>query len=128
MSKTLLVLAASRYQVEAIKAAKRLGLRVVSCDNKPDNPGHLLADRCYQVDTTDMAGILEVAKAEKIDGIIAPCTDVALPTAAYVAEKYNLIAPSYQAAVILTDKWLFRNFMRDIGMPYPNYTSSEDTV
>jgi hypothetical protein len=38
MTKTLLVLAASMYQIPAIETAKRLGYRVITTDNVPDNP------------------------------------------------------------------------------------------
>ena len=90
----LLVLAASHYQCDAIRTAQRLGYRVITTDNRPDNPGHRIADRCFDVDTTDRAGVLAIARAEKIAGVLAPCTDVAMPTAACVAEALGLRGPS----------------------------------
>ena len=53
MPKTILVLAASRYQLPTITSAKRLGYRVITTDNLPENPGHALADVNYLVDTLD---------------------------------------------------------------------------
>ena len=75
--KTLLVLAASRYQIPIITTAKRLGYRVLTIDNVPDNPGHALADQACFIDTTDIQGVLAVARRERVDGVIAACTDVA---------------------------------------------------
>jgi len=121
MSRTLLVLGASLYQVPAIETARELGCRVVVTDNVPENPGHALADRSYHVDTTDRDAVLEVARRERIDGVVAPCTDVAVPTAAWVA--YNLRLPGIPpgAAEVLCDKVLFRDFMRLRGISAPEW-------
>ena len=119
MSKTLLVLAASTYQVPTIQAAKALGYRVVTTDNVAANPGHALADASFGVDTTDPEGVLALARAERIDGIIAPGTDGAVETAAYVAEPLGVPGPSVQAARTLTRKRLFREFLRDAELPCP---------
>ena len=119
MSKTLLVLAASMYQVPAIETAKRLGYRVVTTDNVPTNPGHALADASYQVDTTDLPGVLRLAIKENISGVIAPSTDVAVTTAARVAENLHLPGPSSAAAVLLTQKHAFRDFLKDAGFACP---------
>jgi len=119
MSKTLLVLGASFYQLDTINTAKRLGYRVVVTDNVPANPGHSIADASYVVDTTDRAAVLDLARRERISGIIAPCTDVAVPTAAHVAERLNLPGPPEASADILCSKLLFREFLSNHGLPYP---------
>lgn len=119
MNKTLLVLAASTYQLPVIKTAKQLGWRVITTDNSPSNPGHQLADLSLLVDTTDQEGVLKIAQRECVDGIISPGTDVAVTTAAYVAEVLNLPGPTLHAAQILTDKKAFRNFMKEAGLPTP---------
>jgi len=114
-----MVLAASVYQMPAIEAAKRLGYRVVTTDNVPSNPGHALADASHVVDTTDLRGVLALAEAERIDGIISPGTDVAVETAAFVAERLGLPGPSADAARTFTQKRLFREFLRRAGLPCP---------
>ncbi len=123
MSKALLVLAASIYQVPAIEAAKRLGYRVITTDNVPTNPGHALADASYQVDTTDVEGVLRLAAKEKISGVIAPGTDVAVITASRVAKALGLPGPSPEAAAALTSKLTFRAFLRDAGFACPRVVS-----
>lgn len=128
MSKTLLVLAASTYQLDTIRTAKRLGYRVITTDNRPENPGHALADRAYNADTTDVRAVLQIARAEKIDGVISPCTDVAVPTAADVAHELGLVGVSPDAARILTDKIAFRRFQRDEGLPAPDFFSIPSDV
>lgn len=121
MSKTLLVLAASLYQLPVIRTAKRLGYRVLTTDNTPANPGHALADASFNVDTTDFDAILDLAIAQNISGIIAPATDVAIETVAYVSDNLGLPGPSLEAARILTRKNLFRNFLLERGLPCPRY-------
>jgi biotin carboxylase len=121
MSKTLLVLAASRYQLDAIQMAKKLGHRVITTDNVPSNPGHALADRAYHTDTTALDAVLRIAQEERIDGIISPCTDVSVPTAAYVAESMHLPGSPLKAARIVTDKIAFRRFLEEHDLPRPAY-------
>ena len=121
MSRTLLVLAASRYQLDTIRTAKRLGYRVVTTDNVPDNPGYALADRAYGADTTDIDAVLGIARTEKVDGVIAPCTDVAVVTAAHVARELGLPGVSVEAARIVTDKLAFRQFLEEQRLPRPGF-------
>jgi len=119
MNKTLLILAASSYQLLTIATAKRLGYRVVTTDNVRDNPGHALADVSYDIDTTDSEAVLELARKENIAGVIAAGTDVAVMTAAYLADQLGTPGPSPEAAHILTNKHAFRKFLADAGLPYP---------
>lgn len=121
MSKTLLVLGASRYQMDAIRTARRLGCRVITTDNTPDNPGHAIADQAYGIDSTDVEAVLDLARSARINGIIAPCTDVAVSTAAYVAEELGLPGPPLAAARTATDKIAFRQFLQQHRLPCPRF-------
>lgn len=117
--RTVLVLAASIYQLDAIRTARRLGYRIVTVDNRPGNPGHSLADASYVVDTTDLPGVLDVARRERIAGIISPCTDVAVPTAAFVAEQLGLPGPPLASTRTVCSKSAFREFLRSHGFSSP---------
>ena len=128
--KTLLVLAASLYQLETIETARCLGYRVVTTDNIPDNPGHALADRAYGIDTCDIPAVLAIAHAERITGILAPCTDVAMPTAAAVAAELGLPGPPVDSTRIVCNKTNFRDFQAANALPHPRYfkLESSDTL
>lgn len=117
--KKILMLGGAMQQVPAIKRAKELGLYVITCDYLPNNPGHKYADEYYNVSTTDLEGILEVAKEKKIDGIVAYASDPAAPTAAYVAEKMGLAGNPYDSVKLLTEKDLFRKFLKENGFNTP---------
>ena len=119
MNKTLLVLGAGVYQVPTIETGARLGYRVITTDNVPGNPGHVLASAAFDIDTTDVPGVLDLARRERVSGVIAPCTDVALLTAAHVSEHLHLPGPPVSAAYVLTQKFRFREFLREAGFDSP---------
>ena len=83
--KKILLLGGSAQQVIAIETAKKLGDYTIVCDFLEDNPGQFVADKFYLVSTTDKDKILDVAKKENIDGILAYASDPAAPTAAFVS-------------------------------------------
>ncbi len=116
---SLLILGGALYQLNAISGGRSLGFRVVTADNRPDNPGHTIADASFNVDTTDGPGILRIAKSEQVSGILSPGTDVAVLTAALVAAELELIGPPVGAALVCTDKSSFRRFQHRIGVPAP---------
>ena len=107
--KKILLLGGSLQQIEAIQTAKRQGLYTVLCDYLEDNPGQYYADRFYPVSTTDREAVLEVARKEKADYIIAYASDPAAPTAAYVAEQMHMPGNPFRSVEILCDKEKFRD-------------------
>jgi biotin carboxylase len=128
VSKKILILPATHFQFSVIEYAKSKGYYVVTSDNRPENPGHALADASYDVSTTNLDGILEVAKEENVDGVLAYASDPAAPAAAYAAEKLGLPGNPYESVKTLATKSLYRAFLRDHGFNYPDFVtlSSED--
>jgi biotin carboxylase len=118
---SILILAASTYQVPFILAAKSLGYRVLTCDNRPDNPGHALADRSANIDTRDKAGVLAFARAENINGALVAATDAALPALAHLCAALGVPGPGEQAIAALCDKPSFRRLQARIGLPHPEH-------
>lgn len=120
INKKILMLGGAMQQIPAIKKAKAMGLHVITCDYLPDNPGHKYADEYYNVSTTDLDGVLELAMRLKIDGIVAYASDPSAPAAAYVSEKMNLPGNPYESVRLLTQKDLFRSFLHEHGFNAPN--------
>lgn len=118
-SRRLLVLGASIHQLDTIVTAKNRGCTVITLDNVPTNPGHRVADECHDVDTTDRAAVLAVARNAGIDAVVAPGTDVAVATAALVAQELDLVGPPLEAAEIVTSKQRFRALLDRHGMRAP---------
>lgn len=117
--KTILMLGGSRQQVVAIEKAKELGFRTVLCDYLPDNPGQYFADVFYQESTTDRERMLDIARAEGVSGVLAYSSDPASPTAGYVAERMGLPSNPLSAIEAMSEKHLFRAFLREAGLPCP---------
>lgn len=111
--KKILLLGGSAQQIVAIETAKRLGYETVLCDFLSDNPGQHHADHFYLVSTTDKEAVLEVARREHVDGVLAYASDPAAPTAAYVAEKLGLPGSPYESVEILCSKDKFRAFLAE---------------
>ena len=88
--KKILLLGGSAQQVIAIKKAKELGYYTVLCDYLPDNPGQYVADKYYNISTTDIDSVYQVAKSENVNGILAYASDPAALPAAILCERLGL--------------------------------------
>ena len=90
-----------------------------------------MADKFYLVSTTDKEAVLEVARKEQVDGVLAYASDPAAPTAAYVAEQLGLPGNPYESVEILCNKDRFRAFLTDNGFCTPKakaYTDPADAI
>lgn len=117
--KRILLLGGSYAQIPIIKEAKNRGWYVITCDYLPENPGHKLADKYFNISTTDYEGILRVAREIKPDFVFAYASDPAAPVAAYVSEQLGLPGNPYKSVQILAEKDLFRNFLFENGFSTP---------
>lgn len=115
------MLGGAMQQIPAIQKAKELGNYVITCDYLPNNPGHKYADAYYNVSTTDREAVLALARQQCIDGIVAYASDPAAPTAAYVSEQMGIPTSPLISVEILTQKDLFRNFLKDYGFNVPRF-------
>ncbi|WP_301109832.1 acetyl-CoA carboxylase biotin carboxylase subunit family protein [Sporosarcina sp.] len=127
--KKVMFLGGDAHQVSAIQYAKKQGYYTILCDYLEGNLGKSHADEFYCVSTTDKQSVLEIAEELKIDGIVAFAPNAALETAAYVGEKMNLPFYSTETVLLLSNKSLFRRFLKDNGFNYPkskSFTSVKD--
>ncbi|MGQ0732073.1 MAG: ATP-grasp domain-containing protein, partial [Acidobacteriota bacterium] len=94
-----------------IEYARQAGYHVLTCDSRPDSPGHRLAHESYRVSTVDQKGVLELATSRAIDGIVSFGSDVSALTAAVVARALRLPGADPDTVEMLTRKSLFRQFL-----------------
>lgn len=128
MSQKILLLGGSSQQIIAIETARRMGYYTVLCDYLPDNPGQYSADKYYNVSTTDIDAVYEIAKREGVSGILAYASDPAALPAAIVAERLGLPTNPSKSVEILGVKHTWRKFLQDNGFACPgNITFSSDT-
>lgn len=128
MQKKILLLGGSAQQVVAIRAAKELGLHTVLCDYLPDNPGQYEADVFYQVSTTDVDAVYEVAKKEHVDGILAYASDPAALPAAIVCERLGLPTNPAKSVEVLGLKHPWREFLKNNGFACPKAVSFHSSI
>ncbi len=121
--KRILLLGGSAQQVIAIKVAKGLDYYTILCDYLTDNPGQYIADKYYNISTTDVEAVYEVAKNEKVNGILAYASDPAALPAAIVCERLGLPTNPSESVAILGVKHKFREFLRTNGFACPKVYS-----
>ncbi len=126
--RTILLLGGSAQQLVAIRAARDLGYRTVLCDYLPDNPGQHEVDRFYQVSTTDVDAVYEVARKERVDGVLAYASDPAALPAAIVCERLGLPTNPSGSVEVLGIKHRFREFLRDNGFACPRMVTFNPNV
>lgn len=120
MQKKIMLLGGIRYLLPVIKAAHDLGFYVITADYLPDNIAHKYSDEYVNVSIIDKEAVLRVAREKQIDGILSYGVDPGVVSAAYVAEQMGLpFQCSYDAACILQDKSLFRQFLQKHGFNSP---------
>ena len=125
--KKILLLGGSAQQLVAINAAKDLGYNTILCDYLLDNPGQYLADKYYNVSTTDIEAVYNIAKTEQVDGILAYASDPAALPAAVVAERLGLPTNPAKSVEILGLKYPWRKFLHDNGFACPKFLTFSPT-
>lgn len=126
MKKKLMILGASELQLPAIKCANELGVETIVLDFDSNAVGRYEATRFYEVSTLDYEKVLEVAKKEKIDGIMTICSDRPMPVIAKVGEILNLNTISYETSLKATDKGLMRKSLFENKVPIPQFHICHD--
>jgi biotin carboxylase len=123
---TVLFVGAGRHQRRAIERAQELGLRVVGVDRNPEAPGLASADAGHVVDFADVDAVTEVARSERVDGVLTISADRAVPIVAAVAERLGLPAIGTQVAHDMTNKIAMRRLFAEHGVPQPQFAAVRD--
>ena len=78
-------------------------------------------DYVHDVDILDKDAVLALCKRAGINGIVAT-TELTIATAAYVAEKMDLICIPYETAKVITDKYRNRQVSKNVeGLKQPQF-------
>lgn len=117
--KKLLVLAAGILQVPIIKRAHELGYYVIAADGDPNACGLKYADKAIVANITSEEEMLRVAREEKIDGVIHPCSEVSMNVMGRINDELHLSGISKEQAIRATNKHLMRDAFEAYGAPSP---------
>ncbi|MGH3019918.1 MAG: ATP-grasp domain-containing protein, partial [Gaiellaceae bacterium] len=120
--KRLLVLGAGPAQLGLHRAARERGLFVIACDRDPTAVGFEYADRRAVVSVEDEAAVSQLARAEQVQGIVAPGIDWPVAIAARVAAHAGLPHPlTPEAAALTVLKHKQRERFDEAGVPQPRW-------
>ena len=121
--KKLLIIGGAFQHCKVVEAAKKLGVITYVTDYLPVEKAQAkqIADKYYMHNITDIDGIVELCKSEKIDGVISTSLDACQKPYQEVCERLNL--PCFgtkEQFDILTDKKLFKKYCIKNGVDVIN--------
>jgi biotin carboxylase len=126
MSGHVLIFGGSHSELPLIKAARSLGFKVTTSGNRPEHPGHKLADIYLPADFSSPAQMCEVAKNSDCDFIVSAANDYAYLSACEVAAIMGF--PGFdkpEVAYSLHHKNLFKPLAASLGLPVTKFVSIE---
>lgn len=125
--KKLMVLAAGLLQIPVIKKAREMGYYVIAVDDDPLAPGMSLADKAIVPGgLMNEEKLAAIAKEEHIDGVIHPCSEVAMNVMGRINEELGLCGISKEIAIRATNKHLMREAFEKYGAPSPKSILTKD--
>ena len=120
--KRILIIGSGQWQLHLIKTAKALGLYTINTNLYPNSLGFQFADLGLALDIYDREGHLALAREYGVDAVPTDQIDIAVPTAAYVAERLGLPGIGSRAAELFTNKVRMREFCAAHGTRQPAYS------
>lgn len=125
--KKLLVLAAGLLQIPVIKKAQEMGIYVIAADDDPNAPGMTMADKAIVPGgLCDEERMLAIACEEQVDGVIHPCSEVAMNVMGRINDELHLSGISKEMAIRATNKHLMREAFENYGAPSPKSLLTKD--
>jgi biotin carboxylase len=116
----LLCLGAGPAQLGVLAAARGAGLTLIAADRDPSAPGFRYADRRAIVSIEDEPAVERLARADEVDGIVAPGSDHAVAIAARVAQRLALPHPlSPEVAQLAVSRRKQRERLAEAGIAQP---------
>ncbi len=111
-------LGGAEKSLELIEYANKQGYETYLCDNT-ENPGQKIILHDYNVSAGDVDGVAEIIKNQNIDGVLSYSSDVLAVKQAEIAHKSGVLGNPVDSAKILTQKNLFRQFLREHNFNEP---------
>ena len=122
-----MVLAAGLLQIPVIKKAREMGVYVIAVDDDPNAPGMALADKAIVPGgLMNEEKLIAIAKEEHIDGVIHPCSEVAMNVMGRINDELHLSGISKEMAIRATNKHLMREAFEKYGAPSPKSILTKD--
>lgn len=116
----LLVLGAGLLQLPVIKKAKEMGLYVIAADDDPEAIGLKYSDETIVgVGISNQEKMLQAVLNKGIEGIIHPCSEIAMNTMGYINDNLRLKGLGSETVRKATNKGQMRKAFDENGAPTP---------
>lgn len=116
----IMILGGNTAQIPLIKAAKAENYNVVLVDYTTTNPGIALADTHHQVNFMDREKVLEIARQERVEGVISN-SEAAMPIVAYISQQQGLVGNTLDSVTKIGSKIDFRILQKTAGVYAPEH-------
>ena len=128
--KKLLILGGASLHNRFVEEAKDMGIITIVTDNVSSSPAKKIADIRYDVNVSDIDGLIKICEKEHVDGIISGYLDFCQRYYQKLCNKMNL--PCYgthEQFEILTNKELFKKKCIEVGVDIiPSYTEDDFNI
>lgn len=122
--KKLLILGANPETANLVNIAKEMGVVTIVTDYDPNAPAKKVSDISYNINGLDVDAICEMARKEKVDGVMVGVADILVKPYQQVCEKLGL--PCYanaKSAASFNNKRLFKQTCAEYGIEgVPEYS------
>lgn len=127
---TIVVLGAADGALSTYRTARGMGYRTIAVDWKPGAPGVALADEYLPLSTRDVPALLAaLGDRQDLAGVVAPSSDIALPTQRELTVALGLPVLLTEAAVRASvDKWFVRGVLDELGVSSYRWLEGDDPV
>ncbi len=106
--KKIAIIGASMGQLPLCLKAKEMGLYVISFAWEQGAACKDVVDKFYPISILEKDRIVEICRAEHVDGVISNASDITALVCAYVAEQLSLNTTSYSAMLDIENKYNVR--------------------
>ena len=126
--KKLLILGGNPETVPLVKMANDMGIRTIVTSSVPGEPAKVAAWKGCDVDGMDVPGLVSLARAEQVDGVLVGVADMLVPSYCKVCDALGL--PCYATQKIV-DVFAFKDIFKSTCEQYgvhgiPEFYLDED--
>lgn len=107
--KKLLILGGNPETTPLVEIANSWGIKTIVSSARHTDPAKKVAWKAYDVDGMDVAGLITLAKEEKVDGVLVGVADILVPAYCKVCEALEL--PCYATQEIV-DVFAFKDVFK----------------
>lgn len=126
--KRLLVLGATMAIKDLVLEAKKMGVLPYVVDNREDSPAKKVAAKSFLLDCLDVDAIVDLAKREKVDGVITGQVDLLLPYCAEICKRLGMpFWVNDDNLGVCIDKMTFKSACEHAGVPTIPYLRVDST-